>query len=150
MKTPYYLSRIYVSEDLRRLFKYEKFDTYLLLIGIVKRVRFQVPNFLQGTYYWRVSEYEDVEYLITMEKYFINTPCRKIVSYLPGEAATTTTITQVEGDTVLFTVKLMVVYWKKEESEVNSILFLDLYGFQKERFTNNFSIIFMFRYVTIR
>ena len=39
-----------------------------------------------------------------MEKYFINTPCRKIVSYLPGEAATTTT--QVQGDTVLFIVKV--------------------------------------------
>ena len=92
------MSRIYVSEDLRRLFKYEKFDTYLSVSGIFKRVRIQVPNFLRGTYYWRVSEYEGVEYLFNTEKYFINTPCRKIVSYLPGEAATTTT--QVQGDTV--------------------------------------------------
>ena len=104
LKTPYYVSRIYVSEDLRRLFKYEKFDTYLSLRGICKRVRIQVPNFLPGTYYWCVSEYEGVEYLFNTEKYFINTPCRKIVSYLPGEAATTTT--KVQGDTVLFIVKV--------------------------------------------
>ena len=104
LKTPYYKSRIYVSEDLRRLFKYEKFDTYLSLGGIVKRVRIQVPNFLRGTYYWRVSEYAGVEYLFSTEKYFINTPCRKIVSYLPGEATTATT--QVQGDTVLFIEKV--------------------------------------------
>ena len=104
LKTPYYVSRIYISEDLRRLFKFEKLDTYLSLIGIFKRVRFQVPNFLRGTYYWRVSEYEGVEYLFNTENYFINTPCRKIVSYLPGE--TTTTTTKVEGDNVLFNVKV--------------------------------------------
>ena len=74
LKMPYYVSRIYVSEDLRGLFKYEKFDTYLSLIGIFKRVRFQVPNFLQGTYCWHVSEYEGLEYLFTTEKYCINTP----------------------------------------------------------------------------
>ena len=45
-----------------------------------------------------MSEYEGVEYLFNAEKYFINTPCRKIVSYLPGEAAATTT-PQVEGTT---------------------------------------------------
>ena len=51
-----------------------------------------------------MSEYEGVEYLFNTEKYLINTPCRKIVSYLPGEATTTTT--QVHGDTVLFIVKV--------------------------------------------
>ena len=68
LKTPYYVSRIYVSEDLRRVFKFEKLGTYVSLIGIFKRVRFQVPNFLRGTCYWRVSEYEGVEYLFNTEK----------------------------------------------------------------------------------
>ena len=105
MKTPYYVSRIYACEDLRRLFTFEQIDTdYLTLKGICKRVRFQVPNFLWGIYYWRVGEYEGRQYDFTTEIYVITTPCRKSVSYLPGE--TTTTTTTVDGDTVLFNVKV--------------------------------------------
>ena len=70
-----------------------------------------------------MSEYEGVEYLFDTEKYFINTPCRKIVSYLPGEATTTTT-TQVQGDTVLFivTVYCGVLDETRIESKVDSSL----------------------------
>ena len=105
LKTPYYVSAVWVSQDFARLIKLDTFgEDYLSLKPIFKRVRFQVPNFLSGTYYWRISEYEGREYQFQTENYFINTPCRKIVSYLPGE--TTTTTTTVADNTILFNVKV--------------------------------------------
>ena len=105
LKTPYYVSRVFLSDDLVKLFKFDVVgEDYLTLKDIFKRTRFQVPNFLRGLYYWRVGEYEGVQYEFNTEKYFINTPCRKIVSYLPGE--TTTATTTVVADTVLFTAKV--------------------------------------------
>ena len=47
LKMLYYVSRIYVSEDLRRLFKYEKFDTYLSLRGILKELEFKYQTFYE-------------------------------------------------------------------------------------------------------
>ena len=46
-----------------------------------------------------------VESISFKQNYFINTPCRKIVSYLPGDTTTTTTTT-VADNTVLFNVKI--------------------------------------------
>ena len=101
LKTPYYVSAVWASQDLVRLLKFDSFgEDYLSLKSIFKRTRFQVPNFLSGTYYWRISEYEGREYQFQTENYFITTPCRKIVSYLPGETTTTTTVA------ILFNVKV--------------------------------------------
>ena len=68
LKTPYYMSKVYVSEDMRRVFKFAHFgEDHLSLKNIFKRVRFQVPNLLHGVHYWRVSEYKGRLYELQTE-----------------------------------------------------------------------------------
>ena len=101
-KTPYYVYRVWASEDLVRLIKFDYFGRdYLTLKHIFERYRFKTANFLRGVYGLRQP---NRIYQFPKENYYINTPCRKIVSYLPGETSTTTTTTS--GRTILFNVKV--------------------------------------------
>ena len=71
LKTPYFVSAVWASRDLVRLLTFDSVgEDNLSLKTICKRGRFQVPNFLSGGYYWRISEYEGREYQFQTELFY--------------------------------------------------------------------------------
>ena len=82
-----------------RLIQFDYFGRdYLTLKHIFERYRVKTANFLRGSVNWHLPDDTNRIYQFPNKTYYINAPCRKIISYLPGETSTTTT---TSGNTIL-------------------------------------------------